>query len=348
MLSKDREIRPISRHVRPDIRMPSGVPGLPDPPRPSWRGAAGVLLLAHTLLTLVFLIARQSWPAFGSLVSGPSAKAYVIGGLLMQGGLIFLPTMIVLFSQNLPPAEIMGGKAGAGSMILSVTVGIPAAVVFQGLNNLLIYGLVKAGVTLPDPTPALSLSATDLLRQSWPTLVLILLVGILLPGIMEELLFRGVLQASLRSTGAIGIAIFWQAAAFSLFHVDGLYLLSPFLAGLLLGFIRYRCGSLWLAMLTHASLNLSLIALTPLLPRLTGQYLISGTHQESSLLYASLIAACVAAVALVPLLVLIGSQQQTGRQPHDQASGRLVLFPGDWKFTLAIILQFVTIILFMK
>lgn len=348
MVSRDPETRPNKKPAQASVRMPAGIPGLPEPPAHVWRDAAGILLLAHTLLSLVLLLARTSWPAFSLFVSGSSARAYVTGGLLMQGGLIFLPAIIILWLRNLPTTAVMGGKARAGSLILSVTAGIPAAVVFQGLNNLLVYVLVKAGITLPEPTPVLSLSGPELLRLPWPTLALILLVGIILPGIMEELFFRGVLQSSLMSAGAAGAALFWQAVAFSLFHVDALYLLPPFLAGLLLGFIRQRCGSLWPAMLTHMSLNLSLIALTPLLPRLTGQYLFSGTQQETSLLYASLIAACVAAVALVPLLVLIGNLNHPDRHPDDHRASRLVLFPGDWKFALAIILQIVTIILFMK
>ena len=347
MLGRGSEMRPQKHPEHETVRMPAGIPGLPEPPARVWRDVAGILLLVHTLLSLVLLVARISWPAFGQLVSGSTARAYVTGGLLMQGGLIFLPAIVILFLRNPPTTDIMGGKARAGSLILSVTAGIPAAVVFQGLNNLLVYVLVRAGITLPEPTPALSLSGQDLLRQPWPTLTLILLVGIILPGIMEELFFRGVLQASLRSAGAVGAAVFWQAAAFSLFHVDALYLLPPFLAGLLLGFIRLRCGSLWPAMLTHMSLNISLIALTPLLPRLTGQYLFAGTQQETSLLYASLIAACVAAVALVPLLVLIGSLNRPGKHHGEHELNRLVLFPGDWKFALAIILQIVTIILFM-
>jgi membrane protease YdiL (CAAX protease family) len=348
MLSRDSESQTKKNQLSAAVRMPVGIPGLPEPPRQIWRSLAGILLLVHTLLSIILLVARLSWPAFSRLVSGPSARAYVTGGLLMQGGLIFLPTIILLFWRNPPTVDIMGGKARAGSLILSVTAGIPAAVVFQGLNNLLIYVLVKTGISLPEPTSALLLSGLDLLNQPWPTLALILLVGIILPGIMEELFFRGVLQASLSSGGATGAALFWQAVAFSLFHADALYLLPPFLAGLLLGFIRLRCGSLWPAMLTHMSLNLSLIALTPLLPRLTGQYLFAGTQQAASLLYASLIAACVAAVALVPLLVLIGNLHHPARHSHEHPTSRLVLFPGDWKFALAIILQIATIILFIK
>jgi len=150
-----------------------------------------------------------------------------------------------------------------------------------------------------------------------------------------------VLFASLRSGGALVSAAVWQAIAFALFHADPLFLLPPFLTGLLLAFIRHQCGRLWPAMLTHFSLNLSLIALTPLLPRLTQSMLLDQSQHTTSLLYASLIAACIAAVGLIPLIILIANLKPEGKQYKK----KFVVFPGDWKFALAIVLLIVTIML---
>ena len=327
----------------PAIRLPAGIPGLPQPPAPVYPGAAGTLLLIHTVLSLVLLLARQIWRPLQDLVDGQTLRVFVIGGILMQGLLILLPALAVLLRARIPAVDLLGARANAGSLILAVTAGIPAAVVFQGLNNLLIYTLVRSGLRLPEPTASIGLSGSELLRQPWPVLLLVLLVSIITPGLVEELFFRGIMLSSLSSRGATTAALFWQAAAFALFHADLLFLLPPFLAGLLLGYIRRRSGSLWPAMLTHMSLNLSLIALNPLLPRLTAQYLAGSSQQADSLLYASLIAACIAAVAFVPLLVLIGNLQP---RAGGRSAARLSLFPGDWKFALAFALQIATIILF--
>ncbi len=332
------QIRP-----QPKIRMPSGVPGLPQPPEPVYRNVAGIALLVHTLLYLFFMILKQFWPPLANLVGGDSLKAFVAGGILVQGGLVLIPAVVILMLFPIPPADLIGAKAGAGSLILAVTAGIPAAVIFQGLNNLLIYALVRSGVSLPQPASTVGLAGSDLLRQPWPVLVLVLVISIVMPGIVEELFFRGIVLSSLSSGGVFAAALFSQALAFALFHADVLFILPPFLAGLLLGYIRRQCGSLWPAMLAHMSLNLSLVAINPLLPRLTAQYLAGSAQQTTSLLYASLIAACIAAVAFVPLLVLIGSlQPRHARSPQRQTR---LYYPGDWKFALAIALQIVTMIL---
>ncbi|MEA4888913.1 MAG: CPBP family intramembrane glutamic endopeptidase [Clostridiaceae bacterium] len=329
---------------QPKIRMPSGVPGLPQPPEPVYRGVAGTALLVHTLLYLFFMVLKQFWPPLANLVGGDSLKAFVAGGILVQGGLILIPAVVILILFPIPPADLIGAKANAGSLILAVTAGIPAAVIFQGLNNLLIYVLVRSGVNLPQPAAVVGPAGSDLLRQPWPVLLLILVISIIMPGLVEELFFRGILLSSLSSSGAFAAALIAQALAFALFHADMLFILPPFLAGLLLGYIRRQCGSLWPAMLTHMSLNLSLIAINPLLPRITAQYMTGSAQQTTSLLYASLIAACIAAVAFVPLLVLIGSlRPHPPHTPPQQARRRF--WPGDWKFALAIVLQIVTLVL---
>lgn len=317
------------------------MPGIPQPSRPAYPGVAGTLLLCHTLLSLAFLLAVRAWPDLAKLVRGDDLRAFVLGGVIMQGLFILLPALLVIARTRPPAEDLAGAGARPGSLILAVAAGIPAAVVFQGLNNLLLYLLVRGGVRLPVPTGSAWLSGSELLRQSWPVILLVAAVSMVLPGLIEELFFRGVLLASLSSGGAIWSAVLWQAVAFALFHGDILFLLPPFLAGILLAFIRRRCGSLWPAMLAHITLNLTLIALNPLLPRLTGLYLADGSRQAASLLYASLIATFVAAVALIPLLILIASLNPRRATP----GRRLRLFPGDWKFALAIVLQIVTIII---
>jgi len=312
---------------------------LPEPPARPWTGVAGSLLLLHAVLSLLMVLLRRAWPEMEQWIDGSNLESFVIGGVIMQGALILLPTLLVILAASVPASSLLGGLPRPGSLILSVTIGIPAAVVFQGMNNLLIYILIKSGIHLPDPSGSFSLSGDSLLSRPWPIILMVVLISVAMPGLVEELMFRGVIFASLGSAGAVASAIFWQAAAFAVFHADPLFLLPPFLTGLLLAAIRQRSGSLLPAILAHMSLNLSLLALNPLLPRLTAQYLMQGTSQSSSLLYASLIAACIAAVAFVPLLILILHLQV---KPAATAQ-RLHFWPADWKFGLAFILLIVTI-----
>jgi membrane protease YdiL (CAAX protease family) len=364
------------------IRRPAGIPGVAGPVPRSYTGAAGTLLLIHAALVLAFWLARRALPPFSQFLAGSTLQTYVIGGILMQGVLILLPTLLVIVLARIPTASVAGGRPRAGSIILGVTIGIPAAVVFQGLNNLLIYVLIKNGIRLPEAISSKSLIDGDILGQPWLLIVLVAVVGVIMPGLVEELMFRGVILASLTSAGATAAALVWQAIAFAIFHADPLFLLPPFLAALMLAAIRRRSGSIWPAALAHMSLNLSLLAINPLLPRLTEQYMNSAASGAVSLLYASLIAACIAAVALVPLLVLINHMplrdaregEETGEsEPADErarevqaplpatgrrqrrpagfalkrgvAAWRLHFWPADWKYMLAMLALVVTMIL---
>lgn len=319
---------------------PAG-PAPKDLPARSWAGLGGLLLLIHAVLAMAVVLLRLVWPQLDLLVSGSTLYSFVIAGLLMQGLLIFLPTLMVILGGRIPTESLLGGKARAGSLILALTVGIPAAVVFQGMNNLLIYILVKSGITLPEPAAANGVSNSEFFGQPWQIILLIVVVSVILPGLVEELMFRGVILSAFASTGAGLSAVILQAAAFAVFHAEPLFLLPPFLAGLMLATIRRNSESLMPAMLAHMSLNLSMLVLAPLLPQLTVKFLTGSASQANSLLYASLIAACVAAVALVPILVLITHLQS--HRPVD--SSRPHFWPADWKFVLAFVILIVTMMI---
>ncbi len=321
-------------------RQPPALPASQTPAR-SWSGLAGTLLLLHAGLALLMVLLRRAWPPLEQLVNDDTLYSFVIGGIIMQGGLILLPTLLVIATGRIPAASILGGRARAGSLILALTLGVPAAVVFQGLNNLLIYAAVKSGIDLPVLTNSSGISGADLFSQPTLVFLLIVLISVVMPGLVEELMFRGVILSAFVSTGAGASAIFWQALAFAVFHGDPLFMLPPFLAGLMLASIRQRSGSLLPAILAHMSLNMSLLALAPLLPKLTADYLAASTSAADSLLYASLIAACVAAVALVPLLILITHWQ--AKRP--EAVSRLRFWPADWKFVLAFVVLLVTMMI---
>lgn len=88
----------------------------------------------------------------------------------------------------------------------------------------------------------------------WATIPLIAL----LPGIAEELLFRGMLQ---RSLGSGWLAVLVAGIAFALFHFDPVHIAGVFPIGVYLGFLLKETGSLWVPIAGHAGNNaFSLIA----------------------------------------------------------------------------------------
>lgn len=302
------------------------------------RSTAGLLLIVHTTLTLILQLAAMSIPALAAWLGSDTLLGLVSRTVLMQGSLILLPTLAFIVLQKIPAEAVTGGRSRPSSLMLAAVIGIPAAVVFQGLNNLILYFLVRFGWELPKLNAAADRYSSGLWQQPVQAILVIILIRVLAPAVIEELMFRGVVQGSLMVRGATGSAIFWQAVAFALFHNDPLFILPPLLAGWLLGYLRQNGESILPGMVAHTSLNLTLLAISPLLPRLTAQYLKISTQTSLSLFYASLIATFVAAVALVPLLALVSHLKPA----NEAESPKLVLFPGDVKFALALLMLIAT------
>lgn len=89
------------------------------------------------------------------------------------------------------------------------------------------------------------------LLQAWPAFAL-------LPGIAEELLFRGVLQTS-AGPGARAIVI--SAVSFALFHLDPHHVAGVLPLGFFLAWVASRCGT-WVTIFAHVVNNSMAIALT--------------------------------------------------------------------------------------
>lgn len=329
------------------------------------RKAAGTLLLVHTVLTLLLQLSALAIPDLQAWLGLPTLSGLVTRAVLMQGALIFLPSLVIIGLYKLPAEAIIGGPSTPSSLILAAVVGVPAGVVFQGLNNLMLYLIFQLGWTVPAAATSTDRWSADLWQQTLPVMLVLITVRVLTPALIEELMFRGVIQSSLKSPGNLpGTAIiFWQALAFALFHNNPLFLLPPLLAGLLLGLLRQNGNSLLPSIIGHLSLNLTLLLIAPLLPQLTAQYLNLSTRSAPALFYASLIATFVAAITLIPLIALISQLRppevatgpgqplqglpvrQTGLAKfggNDQAKPSRL--PGDWKFALALLMLLVTMV----
>ncbi len=83
---------------------------------------------------------------------------------------------------------------------------------------------------------------------------LILGISVMAP-VVEELLFRGIIQGELRKVMPEWIAIIAQAVIFALFHMQPVQITYVFLPGLLLGLAYYWSKSIWVPIIMHISFN---------------------------------------------------------------------------------------------
>jgi len=82
-----------------------------------------------------------------------------------------------------------------------------------------------------------------------------ILAIVLVPSVFEELLFRGVILSGLRKRYGDGWAIAISAALFGVVHFEVAAVVYATLAGLVLGWIRVRTGSLFTTIAIHAAVN---------------------------------------------------------------------------------------------
>ena len=96
-----------------------------------------------------------------------------------------------------------------------------------------------------------------------PSGLVAVIAALSLAGICEEFTFRGFLQNAINSKYSFGISLLVSSLAFGFFHYDpeGIYTLSAFLIGLILGLIYHRWRSYVVSATAHSTVNLIALAL---------------------------------------------------------------------------------------
>ncbi len=120
------------------------------------------------------------------------------------------------------------------------------AVVGNYISQLALWLLGQAGYT--------SMAQMPMFSQDTAANILMIISYTVLPGLMEELVFRGVIMQSFRRFGD-AFALLVSAALFALCHVNLPQMVAAFCIGLALGYVALKTGSLWIGMLFHMLYN---------------------------------------------------------------------------------------------
>ncbi|MDR1693478.1 MAG: CPBP family intramembrane metalloprotease [Oscillospiraceae bacterium] len=162
--------------------------------------------------------------------------------LMLGGAALTLLIVLLLFRRTL----FAGGyRPRPGGVLILTEIGV-------GLN------LALNGLILLLPLPASwfaehSGAVDDPLGAAGP--VVKLLCTVIAAPVAEEILFRGLTQRFLARAFSPCFAVLWQALLFAAFHGTKLQLLYVFPAGIVLGLIYHRSGSLLAPILTHMAFN---------------------------------------------------------------------------------------------
>jgi membrane protease YdiL (CAAX protease family) len=94
----------------------------------------------------------------------------------------------------------------------------------------------------------------------YPYLYAILSIAVV-PGIFEELMFRGVFISQLKKMMNTVSSIWVSAIVFAILHLSPVALIWLLPAGLITGWMRFKTGQLWPGMLFHFAYNFSVVTL---------------------------------------------------------------------------------------
>jgi len=186
----------------------------------------------------------------------------LFGIALTQIFVVLLPGLLfVHYWLRLPLGSVLNfskPKGGLRTIIAAALISpltIAAASGFVYLQSKILPGAETLG----------KLMAKALEMGNAPLLVLILVVGVL-PGICEEVLFRGVILSLLPRRFSQTKIIVIVGAIFGAFHLSLARFLPTGALGALLAFIRIRAGSLWPCMLLHCLHNSLSVVLATNMP----------------------------------------------------------------------------------
>ena len=222
-------------------------------------GAALVVVPTCIFLGLVLFQYGATLRSPADLESAVKAVAASPAGLLAVGaGTLTTAGVVAIIAALLSPVpwreRLQLRAVGISpSALLAGICGVPTiGVVFDALN----------GLGMLPPSPALETIAELVQGLSGPSLAAGVFVIGVMPGIAEELLFRGYIQTRLVARWGPGWGILWTSLMFGLMHMDLVHGSFAVVVGILLGYLTYRAGTLWPAMVGHAANNILSVVLT--------------------------------------------------------------------------------------
>lgn len=173
-----------------------------------------------------------------------------LNALVTELGAFLIPVIIVIMTTRVrrSPELGLGSVVTATRVLLLIALGAAWAV-----SASLLAGV--AHEIYPMPRVFADVLVDLLWAESIPEMIAALIVVAVLPGVAEELIFRGVVQPSMieRFGPKAGIAL--TALFFATYHLNPWTFVPIFFVGLIFGTLVYWSGSVWAGVLAHFGAN---------------------------------------------------------------------------------------------
>lgn len=208
----------------------------------------------------LFALALHLFLAMGGTIAGIDFKLLIVVDEI--GAILAAPVLFALLLRlSFRDAFLLRSTHWIHYVVAGATA-IPLQM-FGGAMQELVLDSIPGGDEWRD---LLERALEPLLRtETTGELMLLLFGGVLLAGVCEEILFRGLMLQLLARGRGWAVPIFITGLLFALFHLDIIGLLPRTLLGVYFGILVWRSGSIFPAMLAHGANNLLAFAAIPLL-----------------------------------------------------------------------------------
>jgi len=210
---------------------------------------------------------------FGAAIAGALSPADDATPLLTtiplgiaQLALMLLPTLYSYRAQPLRPSELLRLRPAPAASYVAAVVGMFALwqilQTYQIAQEIFLIPREMASFVEGIERESNSFFAKLFVSTNVVELLLALIVGCAIPGISEELLFRGVAQRSFERALRPATAIALAAFIFATLHLNPVNWMALFLLGIFFGYVAQRTGSILPTILCHFLFNsISVVAL---------------------------------------------------------------------------------------
>ena len=221
----------------------------------------GIALLGYLLLRNIFVVALRMIPSVLQFYQNGPTEAALINSLytLLCVGLPFGVIYLVLRRQEalFSPVPLGGARSGKTALLL-VLAGVGLCFVGDLATNW--FAAFADSIGLGFSSYHQALEGEDV-PQTAVGLLIFVVQGALLPAMVEEFAFRGVVLQPLRKFGD-WFAIVTSALLFGLMHANMSQVPFAIIAGIALGYVATVTGSLWMSVLVHFLNNLFAVAMS--------------------------------------------------------------------------------------
>ena len=220
--------------------------------------AAGIALILQRLLDFLFGTVIGLVPALNRLYFGNYLFQDVVGMVysLSCVGLPFVGAYI--FLRKASKTEIpFGAPRKRSGIVFLIPAGLGFCYVGNLITNYIVTFLSSVGIGLHSYDTVLSMNS-ELPKNVFEFLIMAVGTAVI-PALVEEFAFRGVIMQSLRRYGD-WFAIIISAVIFGLIHGNMMQMPFAIIAGIALGYIAVVTDSIWVSVILHFMNNfLSLI-----------------------------------------------------------------------------------------